>query len=378
MKVIGAVILAGLAIVATSFMPTASCADSWATPTTQTFTSCKGHARVVVTPRDLESQLAYFEDKVDGVEPAGQTGTGPTHARARVETLVGGTWRAVWDEQIANDVAPVHVIVRDDGGYTVTFDDWHGTGYGPRAVVIYDAKGSIVRALSLSDIIPRDYIEALPHSVSSIQWRGQPRFTADGRQVVIPAIIPSSEFPGETAYVETTINLATGTVSPAIGLAWQQALATGRRVHAEQRAAEARQRAAFLAPLLGPKDNDQGEWHTYLREAVARKTKGREFPSTTILRIPGASDYAITETWLREALTKFYADQVAVASLSPSNMVPVLRKIASSVPRGSLTKVTLYVAARNDIWPEVREAMSPTGVKLVQLNPDTPIPQTRR
>lgn len=291
---------------------------------------------------------------------------------------MGGTWRAVWDEQIANDVAPVHVIVRDDGGYTVTFDDWHGTGYGPRAVVIYDAKGSVVRALSLSDIMPRDYIEALPHSVSSIQWRGQPRFTADGRQVVIPAIIPSSEFPGETAYVETTIDLATGTVSPAIGLAWQQALATGRRVHAEQRAAEARQKAAFLAPLLGPKDNDQGEWHTYLREAVARKTKGREFPSTTILRIPGASDYAITETWLREALTKFYADQVAVASLSPSNMVPVLRKIASSVPRGSLTKVTLYVAARNDIWPEVREAMLPTGVKLVQLNPDTPIPQTRR
>lgn len=77
MKVIGAVILAGLAIVATSFMPTASCADSWATPTTETFTSCKGHARVVVTPRDLENQLAYFEDKVDGVEPAGQKGTGP-------------------------------------------------------------------------------------------------------------------------------------------------------------------------------------------------------------------------------------------------------------------------------------------------------------
>ncbi len=367
-------ILTGLAILGTSFIPSPSCADSWALPTTRTFTSCHGQARVIVVPRDLESQLAYFEDKVKGVEPAGQTETGPTQATARVETWRDNTWRKVWDKPIVNFVAPVEVIVRDDGRYTVTFDNWHTTGYGPHAVVIYDERGDKVRALALSDMMPQYYIDALTHSTSSIQWRGQPRFASDGR-VVIPIIIPAIEPLGERAYVEMIIDPSTGIASPASGLAWEQALATGRQIHAEQVAAAAQEKAAFFAPLLGPAKNEQGEWHTYLLEAVERVTHGAAFPATKVLRDPKAADYAITETWLREAVTKTYADHVALASLSSSNLVPVLRKLAASVPRGSLSKVTLYVAARADVWPDVRQAMAPTGVRLVQLNPDRPIPQ---
>lgn len=367
-------VLIGLAVLGTSFVPSPSCADSWMLPTTLTFTSCNGHARVTVVPRDLESQLAYFEDKARGIEPAGQARTGPTQATARVETWMGKAWRTVWDKPIVNFVAPVEVIVRDDGRYTVTFDNWHTTGYGPHAVVIYDERGNKVRALALSDMMPQYYIDALPHSTSSIRWRGPPRFASDGR-VVIPIIIPAIEPLGERAYVEMIIDPSTGVASPASGLAWQQALATGRHIHAEQVAEAARRKAAFLAPLLGPAKNEQGEWHDYLREAVARVTHGAAFPATKVLRDPKAADYAITETWLREALTESYADHVALASLSSSNLVPVLRKVAASVPRGSLAKVTLYVAARADIWPDVRQAMAPTGVKLVQLDPDRPIPQ---
>jgi len=126
---------------------------------------------------------------------------------------------------------------------------------------------------------------------------------------------------------------------------------------------------------MGPAKNEQGEWHAYLLEAVERVTHGAAFPATKVLRDPKAADYAITETWLREAVTKTYADHVALASLSSSNLVPVLRKLAASLRRGSLSKVTLYVAARADVWPDVRQAMAPTGVRLVQLNTDRPIPQ---
>lgn len=378
MKIIGTIGLAALAVIMTSFTPSASCADSWEMPTKQTFLSCKGHARVTVTPRDMKSQLAYFEDKVDGVEPAGQAKAGVRHAMARVETLEGKDWRPVWANRIANDVAPVEVLVRDDAAYLVTFDNWGSTGYGPNVMVIYGANGQQVRALSLTDLVPPHYIDALPHSVSSIQWRGNPYFSADGRKIVVPILIPSADSMSDKAYVDMTVDAATGTVAAENGLAWERALAIGQQVYAEYVAYEARAKAAFLAPLPGPTENSQAAWHSYLIEAVARLTKGRDFPATKVLRDPKAPDYAITETWLREALTESYADQVAVASLSASNMVPVLRRVAASVPAGSLAKVTLYVAARNDIWPAVQEAMKPTGVKLVQLDPDTPIPQVRR
>ncbi len=370
-------VLIGLALVATSFTPSASCADSWMMPTTRTFTSCKGHARVTVTPRDLESQLAYFGDKVDHVEPAGQTENGPRAATARVQTRTGGRWRTLWEKPIANEVAPVDVIVREDGAYTVTFDNWHGTGYGPNAVVIYGPSGEQVRALALTDLVPQDYIDALPHSVSSIRWRGTPCFSSDGRRVVIPVLVPTSDDEGPDSMAPITVDLATGAVAPANDFALEQALSAGRRVHAEQLAAAARAKAAFLAPLLGPAVNDQEGWHDYLREAVARLRGPDISTSTTVLRLPGAKDYAITETWTREALTKSYADNVALASLSPANMVAVLHRIGASLPPRSLSKVTLYVAARGDIWPEIRAAMAPTGVHLVQLDPDRPIPQRR-
>ncbi|MFZ8310653.1 hypothetical protein ACO1LC_14475, partial [Staphylococcus aureus] len=74
-------------------------------------------------------------------------------------------------------------------------------------------------------------------------------------------------------------------------------------------------KAAFLAPLLRPKINAEREWHDYLREAVARLIGDDDTPSTTVLRLPGASDYAVSETWVNDALTESYADKVAIASL---------------------------------------------------------------
>ena len=46
-------------------------ADSWMPPSKQAYLSSDGRARLTVIPRDLESSLAYFEDKVSGREPAG-------------------------------------------------------------------------------------------------------------------------------------------------------------------------------------------------------------------------------------------------------------------------------------------------------------------
>lgn len=375
MGIFRALRLLALATILVSVTPSPSCADSWMLPATATYTSCAGHARLTVTPRDLQSQLGYFEDKVKKIEPAGQKEGGAPAASARLERLVDKRWRVIWEHQIANDVAPVSALVRDDGEYAVTFDDWHGTGYGPNAVVVYDARGKLVRALALSDIVPADYIDALPHSVSSIQWRRDPRFSADGQKVIIPVVIPSEDFGADAATIDIAIDLADGKVSPINAIAWDTALATGRKVLAAQIAAEAAKKAAFLAPLLGPKINTEREWHGYLREAVGRLIGDNETPSTTVLRLPGTDDYGVSETWVHDALTESYADKVALASLSEPNLVVVLKKVTSKLPAQSLSKVTVFIAASDQSWSEIAATMQRTGAKIIQLNPTKAIPQ---
>ena len=356
-------------------MPAPACADSWSLPTTTTYNSCSGRARITVTPRNLENQLDYFEDRVRNVDPAGQKEGGARFAKARLERLFDKRWQVVWERQIANDVAPVSAIVRDDGEYVVTFDDWHGLGYGLNAVVIYGTGGRLVRALALSDIVPADYIKALPHSVSSIHWRGDPRFSGDGQRVLIPVTVPSENFASDTVKIDLAVDLTDGKVSAADPAAWRAALETGRTVLAAQVAAEAATKAAFLAPLRGPSANAEREWHGYLREAVGRLIGDDDTPSTTVLRAPGAKDYAVSETWVSDALTERYADKVALASLSEPNLVAVLEKVAPKLPSRSLSKVTVFVALSDRYWPHAVAAMQKSGAKVIQLDPSTPIHQ---
>ena len=375
MRIFRALGLFGLGAILISVAPSPSCADSWMLPTTTTYTSCAGHARITVSPRDLKSQLGYFDDKVKNVDPAGQRKGGSPVASARLERLVDRRWRVIWEHQIANDVAPVSALVRDDGEYAVTFDDWHGTGYGPNAVVIYGPQGKTVRALALSDVVPADYIKALPHSVSSIHWRGDPRFSSDGQKLIIPVVIPSEDFASGPATIDIAVDMVDGSVSPNNPGAWNAAEATGRKVLAAQVAYEAATKAAFLAPLLGPKANAEREWHDYLREAVGRLIGDDETPSTTVLRLPSADDYAVSETWVHDALTESYADKVALASLSEPNFVAVLKEVMSKLPDRSLSKVTAFIAVSDQNWPAVVATMRRSGANIVQLDPAKAIPQ---
>ncbi len=369
--------LFALSVIATSFSPRPACADSWAPPTKITYKSACGNARLTVTPRDLENQLRYFEDKEASIEPAGQKKAGATRAQARLELLVGKRWQVVWDREIVNDVAPVLAIVRDDGEYAVTFDNWHTVGYGPDVVAIYAKDGALLHKRALSDIIPENYIKALQHSVSSINWRDEPRFSPDGQRVIIPVSIPSDDYLSDPPTVELAIDLTEGTTSPIDPKKWEQALATGRDVLAKLDALQAELDAAFLAPLLGPKINGEQQWHEYLREAVARLIeRADEIALTTkVLRSPSAKDYAVSETWLREAFTDGFADHVALASISESNLAAILQKTIPKLPKRSYSKLTVYVAISDQHWPSIVAAIQPTGAKLVQLNPEKPIPQ---
>ncbi len=161
-------------------------ADSWALPERETFESDDGRWRLTVVPKELESQLAYFSDKAEGVPNAGAR-TSASDNRARAELYkkeAHGTWRLTARWNLVNEVAPVSALVGNDGT-VITFDNWHSAGYGDDVIVIYRATGELVRQLGLADVLQEEDIAQLRHSVSSIWWSGTHRIDHGQRQLIL-------------------------------------------------------------------------------------------------------------------------------------------------------------------------------------------------
>jgi len=189
-------------------------ADSWLSPRTAVYTSEDGHWRMTVVPRGI---------------------AGPVRPTGQMEHLVEGRWQTVWKSTLVNETAPVNAIVSPQGR-AVTFDNWHSAGFGDDTVVLYDTQGQKVRALALEDFLPREYVCALPRSVSSIWWGGQHGFSADGGRLILRVIVPmkAEVLPDvrRPEHVEISLDAATGQVSAPESPAWNRALLAMRAVNA--------------------------------------------------------------------------------------------------------------------------------------------------
>src|SRR5262249_51852655 len=120
-------------------------------------------------------QLEYFEDKVEGSKNAGALKRATENLAKGVfyARRTDGGYSKKWEFPLINEVSPVSALVTDDGGYVITFDNWHAVGYGDNVVVIYRANGALVKKFGLEDLLTEGDIETLPHSVSSIWWGGE-------------------------------------------------------------------------------------------------------------------------------------------------------------------------------------------------------------
>lgn len=134
----------------------------------------KNHQYVFkVEPRRILTQLAYFQDLVEGSEDPGSA-SGQKVVPC-TDTLYRN--RRLWSDKkigskpLSNDVAPVEAAVSSDGQYVVTFDNWHSVGYGDDDVVIFGPQGKLIRKFSWEDLLGHD-AQNVTHSVSSRWWRG--------------------------------------------------------------------------------------------------------------------------------------------------------------------------------------------------------------
>lgn len=367
-----------------------SLADSWAMPEPKIYFSSDHRIRLRVIPRDITSQLDYFEDKLHRKEPAGQRpDSRQTSARGVLERLgPGGKWLSVWDRPLLNEVAPVQAMVANGGRNVVTFDDWHGVGYGPHVVVIYGADGRIIRALQLRQILPQVYIDALPHSVSSIRWRGDAHFSPDGQILIVPVILPDDDdvVDREPSYVDRRIRLSDSAVLQDTSLYWARVLMQAEAVANARKFGEQVQRNFFLSPLRGPVPPTERGWHDYLREAFYRLDprvsldwdKPGSYVGTTVLRDPLDPDYPASEGWLRDALLEKRDpdDVAAIASLSsPEHLLITLEHLLSRAPKGGLRGTRTYIAIPAAYRQRTIAILARTGTQVICLDPSVPIPQ---
>lgn len=180
--------------------------DSWALPTTKKYCSANKKYCLKVEPKKLESQLSYFQDKVDEIENAGADKTVN-------ENYCKGTFFAkgkkLWNIQLDNEVSPVSALVSNDGNYVITFDNWHGVGYGDNVVAIYNGlTGNLIKKLGLIDFLTESDIYNLPASTSSIHWHGTHQINYEKNQLILKVVKPSKN----EEFFDVHIDLTNGAV----------------------------------------------------------------------------------------------------------------------------------------------------------------------
>src|SRR3546814_8845680 len=73
-----------------------------------------------------------------------------------MERRQDGHWLTVWKAPLANDVAPVDAVV-SNAGVSMTFDNWHGLGWGDDALVFYSADRSEEHTSELQSLMRISY-----------------------------------------------------------------------------------------------------------------------------------------------------------------------------------------------------------------------------
>lgn len=364
-------------------LATSALADSWLPPSVTTYASADGTWKLTIYPRELTNQLDYFQDKVDGKPNAGGIpGDSQKSPIGHMERRQDGHWRTVWKTPLVNDVAPVDAVVSNTG-MSVTFDNWHGVGWGDDAVVFYAADGSQIRKLGLSAFLPGFYVDALPHSVSSIHWRGEPRIDEAKGQLVLPVVVPTAtgqeDHQLDEHHVDVRFLLSDGTIVPAADKAWADAMASAKAADAKRRQLLAEERERFISPLVAPRNGDTRAWHGYLVDAFFRLDPDSEnkYPATKVVPLPDDPKFEMLAGYLGDALVDAMSTERVIMAASPSQdvLVKVLAEQARPVQPRLLADTRVYVAADKAHMPSIRKALAHTGAKVIQLDIDAAIPQ---
>lgn len=354
-------------------------ADSWIPPEKRTTVSSNGQFRFTAYPTPEAEVKAFFEREMEGRSVV------PPHAIGRLQRKrAKGGWETVWKVPLANIVAPTDALVTNDGRHVVTFDNWYSTGHGENVIVIYRADGSVVRSLKLTDLVPDYYMQILPHSASSIDWRSNAEIGADGQTVEIDVFGPGTTFLRKNASsLRFRIALSDGNVSLPEEPIWKAALAKARRFALELVRARLEDEHMDRSPITAPAGCDAWNWEDYLEEVFERQApEGSDegYVAPHVMLPVGEEDHERRLTNFKWEPNNRYRDQQRMALAAPCASDALLlaaRAVAqrSLDKRETFSRVTLWVAAAKADFDQVAQVLAPTGITTIWIDPDLPIPQ---
>jgi len=361
---------------------TPALADQWLPPHTTVLETTDHGARLTIVPRPVSSPLEYFTDKVEHRAPAGAArGALAKSAVATLETRdAAGRWTTAWSRPLLNDVAPVETVLGSGAQGFVTFDNWHGMGYGPDVIAVYDAEGKVVRALSLEQVLPPWFVAVQAHSVSSIWWRDRPHLSADGKSVVVPIALPQPGGELDGPKLDLAIRLADGAILGLAEPAWRAALAQAAGTAREACRQELSDSARWNAPMAAPIAGDERAWDRYLREIIFRDPKtpiaNPDFPETVVLMPVGHEDHTSTLTNLESLLTGKYAKAANdLRMIGSPDMAQLVAQIEPRIGRGHLQGVNLVVVVDASGAERIARALADSRANLRFVDPQQAIPQ---
>ncbi len=190
-------------------------ADRWNLPEKRTVCSKNNKYCLKIIPKKLTTQLDYFQDKVGGKENAGADSKINKNVCRGIFSIRddNGILRKRWEINLVNEVSPVSVLISDQGDYIVTFDNWHGVGYGNDVVAIYGTtNGRLIRKFGLSDFLTESDIQELPASTSSIHWGGTHWIDKEKRQLVLMVTEGIAAYEKNAKFFEVRADLSTGNI----------------------------------------------------------------------------------------------------------------------------------------------------------------------
>lgn len=356
-------------------------ADRWPAPYQETYVSESGKFRLIVDPATEAEADAYFDNQHTGFSPQ------QPNATAKLQTLSqSGLWENTWQGSLENVIAPTHAMVSDDGRYVVTFDNWYSTGHGENVLVIYREDGSLVRSMELTDIVPQYYKDTLPHSVSSVNWLSDARFVENNEAIILEILGPGSQYleARDEDIVSLKIDLNSGELVAHREPHWSKMLSKARRLAIEQTDYSIEYQLMLRSPITAPESCEIWRWRNYLREASERVNGGEaKYISETVLLPFDAEDHKRTFVNFKSFATdrRGASNHKAVAAPCAQDvLIAMAREIAVKAEGEEISQpysnTTLYISSPKRIYREVANLLSVTGMTLVWLEPDRPIPQT--
>jgi hypothetical protein len=146
-------------------------ADSWRMPTIESYYSENGMFMLKVFPTKYPDKYwDWMSAKPNKKNKFSAQDTTIDLCHATLFRIENNDTIKIWNKKLINEMAPVNVIVANDGSSITTFDNWGSMGYGLNVMAVYDSKGGLLTRYKLEEFSPIPINEFMM-TISSIWWR---------------------------------------------------------------------------------------------------------------------------------------------------------------------------------------------------------------